>query len=83
MTTLADLRAGQKGKVIGLDMSRQEDLASAKRLLEMGFVEGAICTLTHLAPLSKDPIAVEVRGTQVGLRKKEASIVMVEVLVHG
>jgi ferrous iron transport protein A len=43
----------------------------------MGLTQGSIVTVKRLAPLG-DPVEVEVRGNKASLRKKEASVILVE-----
>jgi Fe2+ transport system protein FeoA len=50
----------------------------ARRLMELGFIAGAIVEVRHQAPLSKDPIAVLVRGMVVALRRYEAERILIE-----
>jgi ferrous iron transport protein A len=52
----------------------------ARRLMELGFIQGAVVEIRHQAPLLHDPIAVLVRGMVVALRKYEAERVSVEAL---
>lgn len=49
-----------------------------RRLLEMGFVEGAQVELRHQGLFRADPIAVQVDGTLVALRRREAQAIVVE-----
>ena len=51
-----------------------------RRLLEMGFVEGADVELRHQGLIGADPIAVRVNGTLVALRRREARAIIVETL---
>ena len=48
-----------------------------RRLLEMGFVEGAPVRLVHEGLLGRDPIAVKLADRTVALRRREARAVMV------
>jgi ferrous iron transport protein A len=48
-----------------------------RRLLEMGFVEGARIELLHEGWMGRDPIAVRVDEATVALRRREASFVLV------
>jgi ferrous iron transport protein A len=50
-----------------------------ERLMEMGFVEGATVEVKHEAPIGHDPIAVEVRGTLIALRRNEANAIEVRI----
>ena len=48
-----------------------------RRLLELGFVEGATVEVLHEGPLGRDPIAVRVNDTTIALRRREAMAIMV------
>jgi Fe2+ transport system protein FeoA len=72
-TTLADMRPGQKGKVLKIAVAGP----TRKRIAEMGMLPGAVTEVIRVAPLG-DPIDVKVRGYHLSLRKTEA----VGVLVH-
>jgi len=48
-----------------------------RRLLELGFVEGAHVEILHEGPLGRDPIAVRVNNTTIALRRREAMAVLV------
>ena len=48
-----------------------------RRLLELGFVEGARVEVLHEGPLGRDPIAVRVNNTTIALRRREAMAVLV------
>jgi ferrous iron transport protein A len=49
-----------------------------RRLLELGFVEGAIVELLHQGLFGGDPIAVRVADTTIALRRREAMAILVE-----
>jgi ferrous iron transport protein A len=49
-----------------------------RRLLEMGFLEGSPIEVMHEAPFGSDPIAVNVRGALVALRRAEANHIEIE-----
>jgi ferrous iron transport protein A len=49
-----------------------------RRLLEMGFVEGARVEIRHHGPMGRDPIAILVDHTLVALRRVEANAILVE-----
>lgn len=51
-----------------------------RRLLEMGFIEGAHVELLHEGFIGRDPIAVRVNQTTVALRRSEANAVLVNLL---
>jgi ferrous iron transport protein A len=43
-----------------------------RRLIELGFVEGATVHILHEGFFGRDPIAVRVNGSTVALRRREA-----------
>jgi ferrous iron transport protein A len=48
-----------------------------RRLLELGFVEGAEISVLHEGPIGRDPIAVRINGTTIALRRREAMAILV------
>jgi ferrous iron transport protein A len=60
---------GQSGGLSGSEIER--------RLLEMGFVEGAPVHLVHEGVFGRDPIAVRLADRTVALRRREARAIMV------
>ncbi len=48
-----------------------------RRILEMGFLEGADVEMLKKAPFGGDPIAVRIRGCVMGLRSTEANLIEV------
>lgn len=48
-----------------------------RRLLEMGFVEGARIRVLHEGFIGRDPIAVQLDDMRVALRRREAEDVLV------
>jgi ferrous iron transport protein A len=48
-----------------------------RRLLELGFVEGATVEVLHEGPVGRDPIAVRVNNTTIALRRREAMAIRV------
>ena len=48
-----------------------------RRLLELGFVEGAEVEVLHEGPMGRDPIAVRVNDTTIALRRREAMAILV------
>ncbi|MEZ5774142.1 MAG: FeoA family protein [Hyphomicrobiaceae bacterium] len=46
-----------------------------RRLIELGFVEGAVVEVLHEGAIGRDPIAVRVHGLTVALRRREAMAV--------
>ncbi len=83
LTALGDLRRGARGHVIqvgcglagcapGTDAEELE-----RRLLEIGFVEGASFEIVHEGLIGHDPIAIKLDDLTVALRRKEAVAVLV------
>ena len=48
-----------------------------RRLIELGFVEGAEVEVLHEGPLGGDPIAVRVNDNTIALRRREAMAILV------
>ncbi len=71
--TLDDLTTGHKGRVIRINASGP----FKKRLLEMGFINGAEVEVVKYAPL-KDPVEYLVKGYHISLRHEEARQIEVE-----
>ncbi len=72
MKTLDTLKIGQSGIIKELT---RKDLAL--KLIEMGCLPGEKITLTKIAPLG-DPIAIEISGYELSMRKDEASTIVLE-----
>jgi ferrous iron transport protein A len=49
-----------------------------RRLIELGFVEGAHVEILHEGLIGRDPIAVRVDGATVALRRREAMSILVK-----
>ncbi len=75
MTVLSELGVGQRARLV--KVAGEGELR--KKLVDMGMVPGAVIAIERFAPLG-DPIDVKLRGYHLSLRKKEASMVSVEVL---
>lgn len=75
MTRLADLRPGEKAKIIHMGVKDP----AGRRYREMGLVRGERINVTRVAPLG-DPIEIEVKGYDLSLRKEEAKLIIVEVI---
>ena len=81
MATLGDERRGFSGVIAevraqtepgGLPPAELE-----RRLLEMGFVEGARVEILHEGFIGRDPICVRLDDMRVALRRREARCVLV------
>ena len=79
---LGDAPVGFRGRIHALQATGAgiglSDLELERRLIELGFVEGADVELLHQGLFGRDPIAVRVADTTVALRRREAMAVLVE-----
>lgn len=71
---LSELQTGQLAKIISV-----QDSAVKNHLLEMGCVPGALIKMLMKAPLG-DPIAYELEGYTLSMRKAEAKFVEVQLI---
>lgn len=69
--TLAELPLGEYAII---DSFTDKEISI--KLLEMGCLPGEVVQLTNIAPFG-DPIAISVSGYTLGLRKAEASTVII------
>ncbi len=70
---LSDLHPGEEAtvlRVLALGPVRQ-------RLLEMGFIRGALLKIEKLAPLG-DPMELVIKGYHLSLRREEGECILVE-----
>lgn len=74
MLSLADLKKGQRALVKSFT---NEALSS--RLIEMGCMPGESIFLSKVAPLGC-PLAINIAGYELSLRKEEAASVMIELV---
>lgn len=78
---LGSLHRGYTGQVHHISPSHDtgalppEELE--RRLIELGFVEGARVRILHEGLFGRDPIAVQVNGATVALRRREAMAILV------
>lgn len=73
---LSQARRGDRGVIVQVGDQRLHDeyaLELERRLLELGFVEGARVELLHEGLLGRDPIAMRVDDMRVALRRQEAA----------
>ena len=73
--TLADIRLGESAVIVSFT-----DREISDKLLEMGCLPGETIRVSNIAPLG-DPIAILVGGFVLGLRKAEASFVIVKPII--
>ena len=73
---LSQARQGDRGVIVRVGDHNQTDehaLELERRLLELGFVEGAQVELLHEGLFGRDPIAMRVDDMRVALRRHEAA----------
>ena len=81
-TSLADGRRGFAGVITDVQGSAPDSGGLAadelqRRLLEMGFVEGARIEILHEGLIGADPICVRIDDMRVALRRRDARGVLV------
>ena len=69
---LSDCTIGEE-----IEISKIEDGAIAAKLIEMGLTEKLITKIVLVAPLG-DPIAIDINGFILSIRKSEAEHVLVK-----
>jgi ferrous iron transport protein A len=72
---------GEKGNLIKIT-SLNLDGVMRRRLLDLGFVTGALVEVVRKSPLG-DPIAFRVSQTTIALRKEESSKIEGELISNG
>jgi ferrous iron transport protein A len=78
---LSQSRRGHQGVVVGVAATAHDGAAAhdlERRLLELGFVEGARIEVLHEGLIRRDPICVRVDDTRVALRRREAHSITVQ-----
>ncbi len=77
---LSQLALGQPAVVraYATDMSASVADPMIARLMELGFISGTKVQIAHLAPFANDPLAVDVRGKRIAIRRSEAQLILVE-----
>ena len=78
---LSDARKGDRGVIVKVGEHchhQTEAVELERRLLELGFVEGARVELLHEGLFGRDPIAIKVDDMRVALRRHEAASLIVQ-----
>ncbi len=70
--TLKQLLSGEKAVIVTLNI----DGVMRRRLLDLGFIKGALVTCVRRSPLG-DPVAFEVSNTVIALRERESKKIIV------
>lgn len=77
---LSEARKGARGVIVQVGAHchhNEHDVELERRLLELGFVEGARIELLHQGLFGGDPIALRVDDMTVALRRHEAASLIV------
>lgn len=69
---LSELSKGAKARILAFDAADVE-----MALINLGVIPGAKCHLTNVSPFG-GPIAFDINGTKVAMRKQDASRVWVD-----
>ncbi|MBI2604759.1 MAG: ferrous iron transport protein A [Deltaproteobacteria bacterium] len=72
---LGELKKGERATIVRVTEAAETGLA--RRMLEMGLLEGSRVELVHEAPFGGDPVAVRARGALIALRRNEANFIEV------
>lgn len=73
---LSEARCGDQGVIVRVgdhDLNDEHARELERRLLELGFVEGARVQVLHEGLFGRDPIAMKVDDMRVALRRHEAA----------
>lgn len=70
----AELRKGERARIRQVEFSQLQN-----KLIEMGCFEGNEIRMLYEAPLG-DPVAFDINGYILGLRKEEAAFIQVDKL---
>ncbi len=79
---LGQTRKGFRGHVVAILPIEGDGRLTAqemeRRLIEIGFLEGAEVEVLHEGPFGKDPIAIRVGTATVALRRRDAMCIVAE-----
>ncbi len=73
--------AGTRGLIVQVGTRADDEHAQEleRRLLELGFVEGARFVVLHEGAIGRDPMAVQVNDACIALRRREAASILVRI----
>jgi ferrous iron transport protein A len=78
---LGHARRGFRGRIQAIIVEEGASQLPAeeleRRLIELGFIEGAAVEILHEGMFGRDPIAVRVNAASVALRRREAMAILV------
>jgi len=79
---LGSAPVGFKGRIRAVRVAADDHGLTAaeieRRLIELGFVEGARVEVLHQGLFGRDPIAVRVNEATIALRRREGAAILVE-----
>jgi len=73
--SLSTLKVGESGKILGISSAVRGK--QRRRLLDFGIVPGTVIT-PRLVSFTGDPVAYNIRGTSIALRKEQTDMILVE-----
>jgi len=73
--TLAALRPGQQGQVMGISPRCRG--AERRRMMDLGILPGAVIAAELVSP-SGDPTAYRIRGAMIALRREQAQLINIQ-----
>ncbi len=76
LISLKDLPVGKSGQVTYISNSTY----SKRRFLDLGLTPNTFVKTERISPIGGDPIAYNIRGSIIALRKNEAAYVFVKIL---
>ena len=79
---LREMRPGTRGQIAEIRIPANGSFGVAaeeleRRLVEIGFTEGASIEVLHEGLIGRDPIVVLVDGTRIALRRREAQVILI------
>jgi DtxR family transcriptional regulator, Mn-dependent transcriptional regulator len=75
-TRLSELKANEEAYVAGISKAMRGQ--QRRRLLDFGFVPGTKISV-RLSSIGGDPVAYEIRGTTIALRKQQSNLIFIKV----
>jgi ferrous iron transport protein A len=80
-SSLGHADRGFRGRIHAIATEGRSHSLSAgeleQRLIELGFIEGALIEILHEGFFGRDPIAVRVNDATIALRRREAMAILV------
>ncbi len=82
--SLSEARLGDRGVItrVGCVAGEEHGPELERRLLELGFVEGARIELLHQGAIGRDPMALKVDDMRVALRRHEARALSIQLFAE-